>query len=71
MIVIFLQEHKLAIEFLEKLKEKVKHEQDSRILCDTTIGAIYLEHKQFDLAKVGSHLNGFCFDPLDSPKIFD
>lgn len=40
-----------AVQFLEKLKEKVKHEPEPSILCDTAIGAIYLEQKTFDLVK--------------------
>ncbi len=46
------QDFNLAIKFLEKLAEKVKNEQQPRILCNTAIGAIYLEHKNFDLTKV-------------------
>ena len=41
----------LAIVFLEKLREKVKHEQQPSILCSTAIGAIYLEQKNFDATK--------------------
>ncbi len=45
------QEPALAIKFLEKLKEKVKHEQEPSILCNTAIGAIYLEQKNFEATK--------------------
>jgi hypothetical protein len=37
--------------FLEKIKEKVKHELEPTILCNTAIGAIYLEQKNFDATK--------------------
>jgi hypothetical protein len=45
------QDPALAIVFLEKLREKVKHEQQPSILCSTAIGAIYLEQKNFDATK--------------------
>ena len=41
-----------AINFLNKLKEKVKHELEAQILISTAIGAIYLEAKDLDQAKV-------------------
>ena len=41
-----------AILFLERLREKVKHENDARILCNTSIGTIYLSEKKFDETKV-------------------
>lgn len=41
-----------AVKFLEKLKEKVKNESEPVILCNTMIGAIYLEQKNFELTKV-------------------
>lgn len=40
-----------AVVFLEKLNEKVKHEQEPSILCNTAIGAIYLEQKNFEQTK--------------------
>lgn len=40
-----------AISFLDNLKEKVKHEDISRVLCATAIGAIRLEQKQMAEAK--------------------
>lgn len=40
-----------AIKYLEKLKEKVKHEQQPSILVNTAIGAIYLEQKNFEETK--------------------
>lgn len=40
-----------AVKFLEKLKEKVKNESEPFILCNTMIGAIYLEQKNFELTK--------------------
>ena len=46
------QDPALAVNFLEKLKEKVKHEIQPSILCSTAIGAIYLEQKNFEMAKV-------------------
>jgi 26S proteasome regulatory subunit N9 len=45
------QDATLAVNFLEKLKEKVKHEGQPSILCSTAIGAIYLEQKNFEMAK--------------------
>jgi 26S proteasome regulatory subunit N9 len=45
------QDSNQAIKFLEKLKEKVKHEQQPSILINTAIGAIYLEQKNFELTK--------------------
>jgi len=41
-----IQDSQQAVKFLEKLKEKVKHEQEPSILCNTAIGAIYLEQKK-------------------------
>jgi len=46
-----IQDSQQAVKFLEKLKEKVKHEQEPSILCNTAIGAIYLEQKNFELTK--------------------
>lgn len=37
--------------FLEKLREKVKHEQEALVLVDSALGAIYLENKNLDQAK--------------------
>lgn len=41
-----------AIAFLEKLREKVKNENEARILCNTSIGTIHLSEKKFDETKV-------------------
>jgi 26S proteasome regulatory subunit N9 len=41
-----------AIAFLEKLKEKIgAQELESLVLCNTAIGAIYLQQKNFELTK--------------------
>jgi len=40
-----------AVEYLEKIKEKVKADMEAVILCDTAIGAIHLEQKNFDATK--------------------
>lgn len=45
------QDFTLAIKFLEKLAEKVKHEREPKILVNTAIGAIYLEHKDLESTK--------------------
>jgi len=45
------QDFTLAIQFLEKLAEKVKHEREPKILVNTAIGAIYLEHKDLESTK--------------------
>jgi len=39
------------VKFLEKLKEKVKHEQQPTVLCNTAIGSIYLSQKNMEMAK--------------------
>lgn len=41
-----------AVSFLEKLREKVKHENEARILCNTSIGTIRLGEKNFEETKV-------------------
>ncbi|CAF0892532.1 unnamed protein product [Brachionus calyciflorus] len=41
----------LSVAFLEKLREKVKSEQEALVLVDSAIGAIYLENKNLDMAK--------------------
>lgn len=40
-----------AIAFLEKLREKVKNENEPRILCNTSIGTIHLSEKKFEETK--------------------
>ena len=50
------QDYNLAIKFLEKLVEKVKHERQPKILCKTAIGAIYLEQKNFEATKVNKKI---------------
>lgn len=45
------QDGPAAINFLTKLKEKVKHEPEAQILINTAIGAIHLEAKNLDQAK--------------------
>lgn len=42
---------KQAIEFLEKIKEKVKSNEEAKILCMTTIGTLKLKGKDFDGTK--------------------
>ncbi len=44
-----------AIAFLEKLREKVKNENEPRILCNTSIGTIHLSEKKFEETKVLKH----------------
>jgi 26S proteasome regulatory subunit N9 len=41
-----------AIQFLQKLSEKVKNEQVPNILVRTALGALYLEQKKLDEARV-------------------
>lgn len=43
---------KEAVEFLEKLKDKVKGSEEAAILCLTIIGNIQLDQKEFDATKV-------------------
>lgn len=45
------QDFNQAIQLLESLSEKVKHEREPRILVNTAIGAIYLEQKNFEATK--------------------
>lgn len=45
------QDFNLAVKFLEKLAEKVKHDRESKILVNTAIGAIYLEQKNLEATK--------------------
>lgn len=45
------QDSAIAINFLTKLREKVKHEMEAQVLISTAIGAIYLEQKNLDQAK--------------------
>lgn len=45
------QDFTLAVSFLVKLAEKVKHEREPKILVNTAIGAIHLEQKDFELTK--------------------
>jgi 26S proteasome regulatory subunit N9 len=40
-----------ALAFIDKLKEKVKHEPEAVILCNTAAGAIQLEQKNFEQTK--------------------
>jgi hypothetical protein len=48
----FFVDPKQAAEFMEKIKEKVKASDESRVLCMTTIGNIKLKSKDFDSVKV-------------------
>lgn len=54
LIILFL-DGPAAINFLTKLKEKVKHEPEAQILINTAIGAIHLEAKNLDQAKVDNN----------------
>ncbi|PVD29250.1 hypothetical protein C0Q70_11847 [Pomacea canaliculata] len=42
---------KQAVEFIEKVKEKVKSSDEAKVLCMTTIGNIRLRNKDFDGTK--------------------
>ncbi|KAK0064537.1 26S proteasome non-ATPase regulatory subunit 13 [Biomphalaria pfeifferi] len=46
-----IHDPKQAIEFLEKLKEKVKVSEEAKVLCMTTMGIIYLKNKDFPPVK--------------------
>nr|KAG5694100.1 hypothetical protein BaRGS_033719 [Batillaria attramentaria] len=46
-----ISEPKQAVEFMEKLKEKVKSSDEAKILCLTTIGNIRLRNKDFENVK--------------------
>ncbi|XP_046573249.1 26S proteasome non-ATPase regulatory subunit 13-like [Haliotis rubra] len=43
---------KAAIEFLEKIKDKVKSSDEAKVLCITTMGMVKLRNKDFDGTKV-------------------
>ncbi|XP_076444578.1 26S proteasome non-ATPase regulatory subunit 13-like [Babylonia areolata] len=46
-----IQDPKQAVEFIEKLKEKVKSSDEAKVLCMTTIGNIRLRNKDFENVK--------------------
>lgn len=50
-IVRLFKDASLSVSFLEKLREKVKQEQEALVLVDSALGAIHLENKNLDLAK--------------------
>lgn len=54
-IILLFLDGPAAINFLTKLKEKVKHEPEAQILINTAIGAIHLEAKNLDQAKVDNN----------------
>ncbi|ELU00358.1 hypothetical protein CAPTEDRAFT_21954 [Capitella teleta] len=47
-----IKDPKEAVEFLEKLKDKVKGSEEAAILCLTIIGNIQLDQKEFDATKL-------------------
>eukprot|EP00745_Piridium_sociabile_P039572 TRINITY_DN74224_c0_g2_i2.p1 TRINITY_DN74224_c0_g2~~TRINITY_DN74224_c0_g2_i2.p1 ORF type:complete len:379 (+),score=112.84 TRINITY_DN74224_c0_g2_i2:60-1196(+) len=60
-----IQEPKQAIEFCEKLKEKVKASNEAKILCMTTIGNIRLKNKDFENVKTVIEESQSILDQLD------
>ena len=45
------QDISLSISFLEKISQKVKNEQQPRILCSIALGGLFLEQKKFHSTK--------------------
>ncbi|KAK7107988.1 26S proteasome non-ATPase regulatory subunit 13-like [Littorina saxatilis] len=60
-----IQEPKQAVEFMEKLKEKVKSSDEAKILCMTTIGNIRLKNKDFENVKTVIEESQGILDALD------
>lgn len=60
-----IQDPKQAAEFLEKLKEKVKSSDESKILCMTTIGNIKLKSKEYDSVKAVIEESQGILDSMD------
>jgi len=46
-----IPDQKQGIEFLEKVKEKVKSNEEAKVLCMTSIGTIHLRNKEFPNVK--------------------
>jgi len=47
-----IPESKTAIEFLDKVKDKVKSNEEAKVLCMTCIGNIHLRNKEFPPVKI-------------------
>ncbi|KAL8586610.1 26S proteasome non-ATPase regulatory subunit 13 [Nucella lapillus] len=60
-----IQDPKQAVEFIEKLKEKVKASDEAKILCMTTIGNIRLRNKDFENVKTVIEESQGILDNLD------
>lgn len=65
LIVKQIQDPKQAVEFIEKLKEKIKASDEAKILCMTTIGNIRLKNKDFDNVKTVIEESQSILDELD------
>ena len=49
---VFFSDPKLALEFLEKMKDKVKASEEAKVLCMTLMGIIHLRSREFPPVKV-------------------